>query len=226
MKKGGLFIAAAVACALGFAGTLYLAFYKAELDRELFFNQKIFYYHVANAFMLFAATITCGVSSLLYLRRRQPRHDDVALAAGELAVLFGAIVLVTGSIWGKAAWDKWWDWDARLTTSLLLWLTMVGYVLVRQYGGAGSERMAAGLAVFATVNIPLVYFSVSIWRTYHPQTSVVPGLRGWLRISMWTSVALFTLMFVIMLIARMRVAQGERRLSELREQALDAGVIE
>ena len=226
MKKGGLFIGAAVACALGFAGTLYLAFYKAELDRELFFNQKIFYYHVACAFMLFAATITCGVTSLFYLRKRQPRHDDVALAAGELAVLFGAVVLVTGSIWGKAAWDKWWDWDARLTTSLLLWLTMVGYVLVRQYGGAGSERMAAGLAVFATVNIPLVYFSVRIWRTLHPKTSVVPELQGGMRAAMWSSVALFAVFYVLLLRLRTHAARAERRLTELRERALDAGLIE
>jgi heme exporter protein C len=226
MKKGGLFIGAAVLCALGFAGTLYLAFYRAELDGQLFFNQKIFYYHVANAFMQFAAVITCGVASFLYLRKRQPRHDDIALAAGELAVLFGAVVLLTGSIWGKAAWDKWWDWDARLTTFLLLWLTMVGYVLVRQYGGAGSERMAAGLAVFATVNIPLVYFSVKIWRTLHPQTSVVPELEGGMRAAMWSSVGLWGVFFVLLIRLRTHAARCERRLAELRERALDAGLIE
>ena len=93
MKGKALFLAEAAACMAGFAGTLYLAFYRAELDAKLFFNQKIFYYHVANAFMLFAATITCGVASLLYLRRRQSRHDDLAMASGELAVLFGAVVL-------------------------------------------------------------------------------------------------------------------------------------
>jgi len=224
--KRGIYLAAAAACIAGIAGTLYLIFYRAPIDRLLLFNQKIFYYHVANAWMLGAAIITCGVSSLLYLRTRQGRHDDLARAAGELAVLYGAIVLVTGSIWGKAAWDIWWDWDARLTTSLLLWMTMVGYVLVRQYGGPGSERMAAGLGVFATVNIPLVYFSVKIWRTLHPQTSVVPGLQGSMRAAMWSSVALFAVLYVLFLLARMRVAQGERRLSELREQALDAGLIE
>jgi heme exporter protein C len=226
MMKKGTFLAAAAVCALGFAGTLYLAFYRAELDGDLFFNQKIFYYHVANAFMLFAATITCGVASLLYLRGRQPRHDDVALAAGELAVLFGAVVLVTGSIWGKAAWDRWWDWDARLTTSLLLWLTMLGYVLVRRYGGAGSERMAAGLAVFATINIPLVYFSVRIWRTLHPKTSVVPSLQGGMRAAMWSSVALWAVFFVLLLRLRTHAARSERRLAEIRERALDAGLIE
>jgi heme exporter protein C len=226
MKAKIAFLVAAVACALGFAGTLYLAFFVAELDKKLFFNQKIFYYHVANAFMLFAAVFTCGVYSLLYLRRRQPRHDDIAVAAGELSVLFGAVVLITGSIWGAAAWDRWWDWDARLTTSLLLWLTMVGYVLVRQYGGPGSERMAAGLAVFAAVNIPLVYFSVSIWRTLHPPRSVVPELEGGMRAAMWSSVALFAVLYVLLLRLRTQTARSERRLSELRERALDAGLIE
>ena len=88
-------------------------------------------------------------------------------------MLFGAVVLVTGSIWGKAAWDVWWDWDARLTTSLLLWMTMVGYVLVRQYGGPGSERMAAGLAMAAGLlfvpGVTLAIFRVTglgevLWR--------------------------------------------------------------
>jgi heme exporter protein C len=221
-----MFIFPAVLCAVGFCYTLYLAFYATPIDRLLLFNQKIFYYHVANAFMLFAAVITCGVSSLLYLRRRSGRFDDVAQAAGELSVLFGAIMLVTGSIWGKAAWDVWWDWDARLTTALLLWMTMVGYVLVRQYGGAGSERMAAGLAVFATVNIPLVYFSVKIWRTLHPQTSVVPELDGVMRSAMWTSVLLFFIWFLLLLFTRSGLARAERRVAELRDHALDAGLIE
>ncbi len=224
--KRALYLAAAAACIAGFAGTLYLIFYVAPIDRLLFFNQKIFYYHVANAWVLFAAVFTCGVASLLYLRKRKGKHDDLARAAGELAVLFGAIVLVTGSIWGKAAWDIWWDWEARLTMSLLLWMTMVGYILVRQYGGPGSERMAAGLAFFAAVNVPLVYFSVKIWRTLHPQTSVVPSLEGAMRAAMWSSVALFMTFYVLVVIVRTQVARGERRLTELREQALDAGIIQ
>lgn len=224
--KRALYLAAAAACIAGFAGTLYLAFYVAPIDRLLFFNQRIFYYHVSCAWVLFAAVFTCGVASLLYLRKRQGKHDDLARAAGELAVLFGAIVLVTGSIWGKAAWDIWWDWEARLTMSLLLWMTMVGYILVRQYGGPGSERMAAGLAFFAAVNVPLVYFSVKIWRTLHPQTSVVPSLQGAMRAAMWSSVALFMVFYVLVLIVRTQMVRGERRLTELREQALDAGIIQ
>jgi heme exporter protein C len=224
--KRGLYLAAAAACIAGFAGTLYLIFYRAPIDRLLLFNQKIFYYHVAHAWWLGGAIIVCGVSSLLYLRQRKGWQDDLARSAGELAVLYGAVVLVTGSIWGKAAWDIWWDWDARLTSSLLLWMTMVGYILVRQYGGQGSERMAAALGVFAMVNIPLVYYSVKIWRTLHPQTSVVPGLEGAMKGAMWSSVALFAVFATLLLIARTGVAQGERRLAELRERALDAGIIE
>lgn len=224
--KRAIYLAAAAACIAGFAGTLYLIFYVTPIDRLLLFNQKIFYYHIGAAWMLLTAVLTCGVASLLYLLKRQSRHDDVARAAGELSVLFGAIVLVTGSIWGKAAWDVWWDWEARLTISLLLWMTMVAYMLVRKYGGPGSERMAAALGVFGAINVPLVYFSVSIWRTLHPQTSVVPGLRGSMRIGMWSCVALFGVFYVLMLIPRIQAARTERRLTELREQALDAGIIQ
>ena len=236
MKKLAVPLFATLA-AVGIAASLYLVFFVAPLEysyneagkfngSSLFFNQKIFYFHVGHAFWLFGAVFVSGISSIGFLITRDPRWDDVASASTDVAVAFGAVVLLTGSIWGKAAWDKWWDWDARLTTFLLLWLTMVGYVLVRKYGGHGSERMAAGLAVFATVNIPLVYFSVKIWRTLHPQTSVVPELEGGMRAAMWSSVGLFTIFYVLLLRLRIQAARSERRLTELRERALDAGLIE
>lgn len=226
MNKKAAFLVCAALCIAGFGVTQWLIFYKAPLDRLLFFNQKIFYYHVANAMLLFLAVILCGVYSLLYLRKRRGEHDDVAQSWGEIAVLMGAIALTTGSIWGKVAWGHWWVWDARLTTTLLLWLTMVGYVLVRQYGGPGSERMAAGLAVFGVVNIPLVYFSVKLWRGLHPQTSVVPGLTGEMRLAMWSCVALFLVFYSLVAVVRRQAATAERRLGEMREMALDAGLIE
>ena len=225
MKRPVYIFIAVVAMAL-FAYTQYLIFYAAAIEKKMFFNQKILYYHVPCAFMLFVATITCGIYSFLYVRRRDGKYDDVALAAGELSVLFGAIVLVTGSIWGRAEWGVWWTWDARLTMSLLLWMSMVGYVLVRRYGGAGSERIAAGLSIFAAINIPLVYFSVRIWRTLHPKTSVVPSLTGSMRLALWFSVLLFIGVFVLLMSARVAVARGERELTEAREAALDAGLLE
>ncbi|HTM19683.1 MAG TPA: cytochrome c biogenesis protein CcsA, partial [Kofleriaceae bacterium] len=180
-------------CGVLFPLTLYLIFHWAPIDQKLLFSQKIFYWHVPNAMMLFATVFVCGIASILYLRKRKPEWDDVAGAAGALGVMLGAITLVSGSIWGRAAWGVWWQWDQRLTTSLLLWMLMVGYVLVRTYGGAGSERLAAGLAIFAMADVPLIYLSVFIWKTVHPKASVVPTLGAHMRVTFWLSVLLFLL---------------------------------
>ncbi|MCG8423102.1 MAG: cytochrome c biogenesis protein CcsA [Proteobacteria bacterium] len=225
MKQAMYFVFAGISVLLFFY-TIDLIFYGTPLDAGLYFNQKIFYYHVPQAFVLFLAVIVAGVASLLYIKRRDGRYDDVAEAAGEVAVLFGAMMLVSGSIWGKAAWGVWWQWDARLTTSLLLWMLMVGYMLVRKYGGPSADRLAAGLAIFGAVNIPLVYFSVKIWRTLHPEASVVPGLQGSMRTTFWLSVLLFQIVFVLLLIARVGQSRIQRQVREVRERALDAGLLD
>ncbi len=217
--------------AIGFAVTVYLIFYVAPLDKLLFFNQKIFYYHVPCAMVLFLTVFVCGIASAGYLKKRDPRWDDVAHAAGELAVLFGAIVLVSGMIWGKVAWGHWWKWELRLTTSLILWLTMVGYVIVRRFGGAGSERLAAGLAVFGMVNVPLVYFAVKLADrlgqvSSHPQAKVVSSLTGTMRGTYRLSVLTFVLLYVVVLLVRQRTVATERQARELRERALDHGLFE
>lgn len=224
--KRATFIAFALLAMAGFGLTQYFIWYRTPMQDVLFLNQKIFYYHVPCWFVLFTATIICGIYSLRYVRSRDGRFDDVAIAAGELAVLFGLMGLVTGSLWAKVAWEAWWKWDARLTTSLLLWMTMVGYVLVRRYGGPGSERLGAGLAIFATINIPLVYVSVKLWRTFHPPTSNVPHLEGMMRVSFWLSVLLFMIFFGLLLKVRVAIARAERLLSEARELGLDAGLLE
>ena len=221
----------AACAAVGLAGTLYLVFYVTKLEQNLFFNQKIFYWHVPNWFMLFSMVFLCGGASIGYLVKRDPKWDDVAFAAGELAVLFGAIGLVTGSIWGKAAWGHWWIWELRLTTSLILWLTMVGYVIVRRFGGAGSERLSAGLAVFGMVNVPLVYFAVKLASmlqqvSSHPKAKVVSSLTAEMRITFWASALTFMIMYVAILLVRTSTVASERRVRELRERALDAGLFE
>ncbi len=221
-----IILALTALCSAGFLLTLDMVFYGTPIDRLLFFSQKIFYYHVPCSFVLFAAVIVCGIYSILYMRSRDGRHDDVALAAGELAIVFGGAMMVTGSIWGKAAWGVWWQWDARLTTALLLWMVMIGYMLVRKYGGPGSERLSAGLAIFGMVNVPLVYGSVRFWRTLHPETSVVPSLEGSMRLAFWLSVALFLAFFAVLLVGRVGQGRLLRRVHEAREKALDAGILE
>ncbi len=221
----------ALVSAAGLAATLYMIFYVAPLERALFFNQKVFYWHVPNWFVLFTSVFVAGLCSAVYLKNRNAKWDDVARAAGELAVVFGAIGLVTGSIWGKAAWGHWWKWELRLTTSLILWLTMVGYVLVRRFGGAGSERLAAGLAVFGVVNVPLVYFAVKLadalqQESAHPQTTVANQLTGSMKTTFQLSILTFFAFYVLLMLVRTSAIRDERRVRDLRERGLDAGILE
>ena len=194
---------------------------------SLFFNQKIFYYHVANAFMLFMAVFTCGVCSVGYLARRKPAWDDVALAGAEVAVLFGAVVLVTGSIWAKAAWDLWWVWEKRLTMSLLLWLILVGYVLVRKFAGPSADRVAAGMAIFGMVGVPFIYTMVG--QDSHPNSGLngtVFTLGARLIPPFLASMITFFLWFAALVTARVQSTRDEREIRELREQGLDLGVLQ
>jgi len=149
---------------------------QAPYESTMLLIQKIFYFHVPSWIAMYGAIFVCGIESAIFLFRRKPSAERVASAAAELAVLFGLFGLVTGPLWGRKAWGVWWQWDARLTTSLLLELIFVGYLLVRKYGGPGSDKLAAAIGIFGMANVPFVYKSVDIWRTVHPQTSVVPLL--------------------------------------------------
>ena len=216
----------ATLAAIGFVITSYLVFEYAPLAEQLYFNQKIFYYHVAHAFMLFISVAVCGVCSLAFLKTRAPKWDDLALATAEIAVAFGAVVLVTGMIWAKAAWDVWWTWEKRLTMSLLLWLTLVGYVLVRRFAGASADRLAAGLAGFGTLGIPFIYFMVDA-SDHHPQAGakgVAATLPPDMKLVFWLSVLTFFLWFLTLVLSRVQSAAAERQVRELREKGLDAGL--
>src|SRR5258705_8654876 len=127
--------------------------------------QKIFYFHVPSWFAMFTAIGVCGVASLMHLFGRRPKADRLAEAAAEIAVLFGLMGLVTGPLWGRKAWGVWWQWDAKLTIALLLELVFVSYLLVRSYGGPGSDKLAATVGLFGLAVSPFVYVSVNIWRT-------------------------------------------------------------
>jgi heme exporter protein C len=215
----------ALAAAALLAFTIWNVFVVTPMEQELFYSQKIFYYHVPNAFMLFLAVGVCGVASVAFLKTRHPKWDDVGVASAELAVLFGAIVLVTGSIWARAAWSTWWVWEPRLVTSLLLWLIMVGYVLVRRFAGIGSERIGAGLAIFGTVGIPLIYKGVSAGDR-HPQAKVVQTLDPTMQMTFWLSVLTFFLVFLAFVIVRVQNARAERQLREIHERGLDTGLLD
>ncbi len=180
--------------------------------------QKIFYYHVPSAMIMFISAFVCGIASAVFLFRGRAEADHLAAAAGELVVVFGAIVLVTGPLWARKAWGVWWEWDARLTSSLLLWMIFVAYLLVRKYGGPGSEKLAAAMALFGMANVPFVYVSVNIWRTLHPKTSVIPELPKPMMGPFWFSVAAFVLLYIALV--TIRTALGRER-AQLEQAYLD-----
>jgi heme exporter protein C len=147
-----------------------------------------------------------------YLISSDARHDRTAWAAAELTVLFGLLTLVTGPLWARKAWGTWWVWDVRVTASLVSWMIAVAYLLLRRYGGPGSEKLAAGLALFGMANVPFIYVSVNYWRTIHPATSVVPTLPVSMGGPLWFCVASFLLLFVLLFKMRVRLEEQRARL--------------
>jgi heme exporter protein C len=177
--------------------------------------QKIFYFHVPSWIAMYTAIGVCGIASALFLFGGSKTADNYAVAGAEVAVLFGLMGLVTGPLWGRKAWGVWWQWDVRLTSALLLELVFVAYLLVRKYGGPGSEKLAAATALFGTATAPFVYVSVNIWRTVHPKTSVVPTLPPTLATPLAFSAVAFILLCVTLLAVRVDLARRQTALDEL-----------
>ena len=187
----------------------------APFEADLGLVQKIFYYHMPSAWTFLIASIVCGVASVRFLATGDYRQDRTALAAGELIVLFGLLTLVTGPLWARRSWGTFWVWDARTTASLVSWMIACAYLILRRYGGPGSEKLAAGLALFGMANVPFIYISVNYWRTIHPPTSVVPTLPFSLGFPLWYCVVSFLLLFVVLLKLRIRVEEQQARLDAL-----------
>jgi heme exporter protein C len=218
---------------------------------SLFFNQKIFYFHTAHAILLIVGVVVAGLSSILFLlsrtltwdARKTPRSwwrelvtfllsrgsmwDDIASASVEVSVAFGAVALASGSIWGKAAWDVWWNWEPRLTMTLLLWLTLVGYVLVRRFAGPSADRVAAAMAIFGGASSYFIYTMVG--QDSHPAAgangvvaTLGPGMRG----VFWLAIFAFLCWYIALVISRVQSTRAERELGELRERGLDLGVLQ
>jgi heme exporter protein C len=188
---------------------------RAPQEATMGLIQKIFYFHVPAAFVMFITAFVSGIAGGVYLFRRSARADRISAAAGELVVIFGAIVLLTGPIWARKAWGVWWQWDARLTITLVMWLIFVAFLLLRKYGGPGSETLSSAVALFGMANVPFVYWSVNIWRTVHPNTGVVPGLQPGMREPFWFCVVAYLLLYAALLAARVKLEEQRGALDEL-----------
>ena len=145
---------------------LYMALVGAPTEQTMGDVQRIFYYHVPSAWTAFILFTINFVASIVYLAKA----DMVALVSAEVGVVFCTIVLVTGPIWARPVWGIWWTWDMRLTSTLVLWLIYLSYLMLRRYSASGqTPLLAAALAVLGALCVPFVYFSIWFFRTQHPQ---------------------------------------------------------
>jgi heme exporter protein C len=184
-----------------FPVTLWAVFFWVPTDAFLGLSQRIFYYHVPSAITCFIAFVTGGIASGLFLKTGNPDWDHAAHAAIGVGLLFGSILLATGSVWARTAWGTWWTWDARLTTFLVLWLIFASYLLLRTMAEDNEmmPRYAAVLAIVGCVNIPVVQMATRLWRTLHPQVIRNPqggiddpAMQATLGLSLLAFITMFT----------------------------------
>ena len=155
---------------------VYLVFMVAPTDSVLGNVQRAFYFHVPMAILSFLAFFVVFVASILYLAKRNQKWDRLAHAAAEVGVVFVTLALLTGVIWARPVWGVWWTWEPRLTTTLILWLIYVAYLMIRAYAPNRTQgaNYAAVVGIVGFVDVPIVYYSVQWWRSIHPSAVVGP----------------------------------------------------
>jgi heme exporter protein C len=204
-----------VALAIGF----YQAIYVAPTEQTMGDVQRIFYYHVPSAWTAFLLFFANFLASVWYLLKRSPGSDAIAAATAEVGVVFCTVVLVTGPIWARPVWGIWWTWDARLTTTLVLWLIYVSYLVLRKYATGGQTQvLAAALAIFGFVDVPIVYMTIRWFRTQHPAPVMGGGENSGLDPTMWHALLwnwlAFSMLAVVLVVVRYRLQALEQQVED------------
>ncbi len=192
-------------------------------DRDQAESVRILYVHVPSAWLAYLAFVVTAVASGLYLfpKRHSLGWDRLAGASAEVGVLFMGITLVTGMLWGRLTWGVFWEWDARLTTTAFLFVTYIGYLAVRRLGGTHEQRArrSAVVALLAVLEIPLVHWSVRLWRSLHQEATVLRPdgdvkMEGLMLFSLVVGIVAFTLLYVWLVIHRQRTLTAEDALDD------------
>jgi len=191
---------------------LYMTFVYAPTERVMGDTQRIMYFHVASAWNAFLAFFVVFAASILYLVRAERQWDQLAASSAEIGVMFTTIALISGSTWARGYWGTWWNWEPRLTTTLILWFIYVAYVLIR-YATEEEDRRARLSAVFGIVgfiDVPVVYMSVNWWRGLHPNVvradkiDMVPEMIYTLVVA----VVGFTVLYLALMALRVRMEKA------------------
>ncbi len=201
----------------------YLIFVVAPTDEVLGHIQRIFYVHVPISILSFLGFLICAVAGVGYLIRRTEVWDRVAHASAEVGVVFVTLALITGVIWARPVWGVWWTWEPRLTTTLILWLIYVAYLMIRHYAPTPQQgrSWSAVVGIIGFVDVPIVYYSVQWWRSIHPVQVIGPEAADdalepiMARIVVFSMLTLLAL-FAYLLMERVALRAAEDSLAQMR----------
>jgi heme exporter protein C len=205
---------------IGMMVSIWMIFLYAPTDAIQGNPQRIFYFHVPMAWLGMLGFVIVAIGGIGYLVKKDERWDWVARASAELGAFFITLALITGSIWGRTIWGAWWTWDARLTTTLILWFIYIGYLMLRSYMGRtpASARAGAVLAIIGVIDVPIIYESVNWWRTLHPTAQV--GVQGALPpsvvLTLMVSLTTFTLLYSFLMIQLYQLQRAQTIAQQLR----------
>ncbi len=184
--------------------------------------QRALYFHVPVAWTAMVAIVLVAFASVAYLKTRNENWDRLAVAGAETGVIFAALMLITGMVWAKPVWGVWWTWDAKLTTTLILWFVYVAYLMVRAYGPKGSQgaRYGAVVALIGAIDAPIIYMATVWWRSAHPELNIGPlaesgGLESRMYTTFLISLVAFTVLYVYLLIERYALQRTEASVDEI-----------
>jgi heme exporter protein C len=192
-------------------------------DRDMGHLQKILYVHVPSAWMSMIAPAVVFAASILYLWKRQPKHDMIAAAAAQVGLLFIGLTLIQGSIWARPTWGIWWTWDPRLTTTAILFLIYAGYLALRSFSEDEEQRgrWSAAVGILGFMGVPIVYMSVRWWRTIHQVQSTPETMDATYKLGLRLNAFAFLFIFIFLVGLRYHIARLERaRALALEERAL------
>jgi heme exporter protein C len=178
--------------------------------------QRLMYVHVPAAWLAFLSFFVVFLMSVLYLIQRDLRWDRVAQSSAEIGVVFTALTLALGSMWGKPTWGVWWTWDPRLTTTAIMLAIYVGYLAIRSFAEDPDKRArwAAIVGIIGFANVPIVYLSVIWWRTLHQPPSSPRSVSPEILWTLMFNLAAFTLVYIYLMIRRIRLAKLEGELEQ------------
>ena len=205
-----------------FMTNLSLIFLYVPNEQVMGVVQRIFYFHVPLVWMGFLSFLIVFTASIMYLANSNEKWDRLAVSAAEIGVVFMTAGIISGALWAKPVWGTWWTWDAKLTTTFILWVIYISYLMVRSFAPSKEQaaRYSAVIGIIGFLDVPIVYMASCWWRTLHPALVTGPlsdsgGLEPSMRFTLYFSTITLTLLLGILLWSRIKLYQIEDTIMKL-----------